>query len=85
LRLLRKPETLLDFVADRPAHDRRYRVDPARLVSLGWQPRWRFEAGLAATVDWYAQHSEWWQPIKSGAYREYYERNYADRQALLAV
>jgi dTDP-glucose 4,6-dehydratase len=85
LRLLGKSESLLEFVPDRPAHDRRYRVDPEKLLRLGWQPCWPFDAGLAQTVAWYADHSEWWEPIKSGAYREYYKRNYGDRSRLLAV
>jgi dTDP-glucose 4,6-dehydratase len=85
LRLLRKSEILLEFVTDRPAHDRRYRVDPGKLVRLGWRPRWTFDAGLEQTVDWYANNREWWEPIKSGAYRQYYERNYGDRSRLLAV
>jgi dTDP-glucose 4,6-dehydratase len=85
LRLLGKSETFLQFVTDRPAHDRRYRVDPSKLLGIGWKPRWRFVDGLADTVDWYAQHTEWWEPIKSGTYREYYERNYGDRSRLIAV
>jgi dTDP-glucose 4,6-dehydratase len=84
LRLLGKPESLLEFVVDRPAHDRRYRVDPSKLVALGWQSRWRFGDGLAATTRWYAEHPEWWQPIKSGAYRQYYELNYGDRSRFQA-
>jgi dTDP-glucose 4,6-dehydratase len=83
LRLLGQPESLLQFVADRPAHDRRYRVDPGKLLGLGWAPRWRFAAGLAATVEWYAAHRAWWEPIKSGAYRAFYQQNYADRSRLL--
>jgi dTDP-glucose 4,6-dehydratase len=83
LRHLYKAETLLEFVTDRPAHDRRYRVDASKLLGLGWSPRWRFTEGLASTIDWYSQHPGWWQPIKSGAYRTYYEQNYSDRAHLL--
>ncbi len=80
LQLLGKPESLLEFVVDRPAHDRRYRVNADKLGGLGWQAKWRFEQGLAATVQWYAEHPEWWRPLKSGArHQEYYEANYADR------
>ncbi|MCA1644928.1 MAG: dTDP-glucose 4,6-dehydratase [Chloroflexi bacterium] len=80
LGLLGKPDSLLDHVVDRPAHDRRYRVDADKLVQLGWQPRWRFWEGLEATVSWYTENSEWWRAIKSGArHKDYYERNYADR------
>jgi dTDP-glucose 4,6-dehydratase len=83
LRHLGKPEGLLTFVVDRPAHDRRYRVDPARLLALGWRPRWPFARGLAATVDWYRANRAWWEPIKSGAYRAYYDQNYGDRDRFL--
>jgi len=80
LQLLGKPESRLEFVVDRPAHDRRYSVDAAKLLRLGWQPRWRFGDGLQATVAWYVQNEAWWRPIKSGArHQQYYEQNYADR------
>src|ERR1051326_4979174 len=80
LTLLGKSETLLEYVVDRPAHDRRYRVDASRLVELGWQPRWKFTEGLEATVEWYTNHPEWWRPIKNGEpHQAYYAQNYADR------
>jgi dTDP-glucose 4,6-dehydratase len=80
LQLLHKPESLLEFVVDRPAHDRRYRVDATKLLDLGWQPKWTFWNGLESTVQWYAEHLEWWQPIKSGErHQAYYAENYADR------
>jgi dTDP-glucose 4,6-dehydratase len=80
LDLLKKPESLLEYVIDRPAHDRRYRVNADKLIRLGWQPEWDFLKGLQATVQWYAEHPEWWRKLKSGArHQEYYERNYADR------
>lgn len=85
LALLSQPETLVQLVGDRPAHDRRYRVDVSKLTSLGWQPRWRFAEGLSATVRWYQEREDWWRPIKSGAYRQYYERNYGDRSELAAT
>jgi len=85
LSLLGKPDTLLQLVGDRPAHDRRYRVDVRKLEGLGWRARWRFADGLAATVGWYQEHDDWWRPIKSGAYRQYYEQNYGDRPALTAT
>jgi dTDP-glucose 4,6-dehydratase len=81
LDVLGKPESLIEYVVDRPAHDRRYRVDPAKLLGLGWQPRWSFWAGLEATVRWYANHEDWWRPLKSGEYRAYYQQNYADRSS----
>jgi dTDP-glucose 4,6-dehydratase len=82
LELLRKPVSLLRFVVDRPAHDRRYRVDPSRLLALGWRPQWSFWDGLASTVEWYVHNESWWRKIKSGAHHQaYYAQNYADRSA----
>jgi dTDP-glucose 4,6-dehydratase len=66
-------------VTDRPGHDRRYCVDASRLRALGWAPRHDFESGLRATVDWYRHNPHWWQPIKSGSFKEYYRRQYAER------
>ena len=76
LELLGKSEQLIRFVTDRPGHDRRYAVDCAKLKALGWAPKLSFEAGLARTVEWYASHLDWWRPIKSGAWRDYYARQY---------
>ena len=70
--------SLLRSVPDRPGHDRRYSLDTTKLQGLGWQPAMSFEDGLQATVDWYRQNRAWWEPIKSGEYRAYYERQYAD-------
>jgi dTDP-glucose 4,6-dehydratase len=71
---------LVRHVADRPGHDRRYSVDSAKLSSLGWTPQHSFDTGgLEATVDWYREHRGWWEPIKSGEYRSYYARQYAER------
>ena len=79
-----KPETLIEYVVDRPAHDRRYRVDPSRLLELGWQPKWRFIDGLDDTIRWYVEHPEWWRPIKSGErHQAYYALNYADRSVFV--
>ena len=80
LHLLDKPAGLIRFVKDRPGHDRRYAIDPSKITrELGWQPRHTFERGLAATVEWYVKNRPWWERIKSGAYREYYERMYGGR------
>jgi dTDP-glucose 4,6-dehydratase len=80
LRTLGKSEALLRFVVDRPAHDRRYRVDVGKLLGLGWQPRWRFWDGLEATIAWYDEHQDWWRAIKAGEHHQaYYAQNYADR------
>ena len=72
-------ESLVRHVDDRPGHDRRYALDDSRLRALGWEPRRTFEEGLAATVDWYRENRGWWEPIKSGDFRAYYERQYAAR------
>jgi dTDP-glucose 4,6-dehydratase len=69
-------ESLIEFVADRPGHDRRYSLSSEKLRALGWEPSVRFAEGLAQTVEWYRDNGWWWQPIRSGAYREYYERQY---------
>jgi dTDP-glucose 4,6-dehydratase len=79
LRALGKDETLIEYVRDRPGHDRRYAVDSARArAELGWAPRVTFERGIAATVAWYGSHPEWWRAVKSGAYRSYYEQQYGE-------
>jgi dTDP-glucose 4,6-dehydratase len=67
---------LIEFVSDRPGHDRRYSLSSAKLNALGWEARVRFEEGLERTVRWYRDSEWWWEPIRSGAYREYYERHY---------
>jgi dTDP-glucose 4,6-dehydratase len=71
---------LVRHVADRPGHDRRYAVDSTKLRNLGWQPQHSFDAGgLEETVEWYRDNREWWEPIKSGEYKQYYETQYAAR------
>jgi dTDP-glucose 4,6-dehydratase len=77
LELLGKPVSLVQFVKDRPGHDRRYAIDPTKSRrELGWAPRHRFEEGLAATVAWYQANRPWWERIISGEYRTFYERQY---------
>jgi dTDP-glucose 4,6-dehydratase len=66
----------MEHVADRPGHDRRYSLSSEKVRALGWEPRCRFEEGLADTVAWYRDNPSWWQPIRSGEYREYYARQY---------
>ena len=70
---------LVRHVDDRPGHDRRYSLDDSKLRALGWAPGRSLEDGLAETVEWYRDNRTWWEPIKSGEYREYYEQQYADR------
>lgn len=72
---------LIRHVDDRPGHDRRYSLDSSRLRALGWRPATGFDEGLAATVEWYRARRDWWEPIKTGAYLDYYRRQYADRLA----
>jgi dTDP-glucose 4,6-dehydratase len=73
---------LVRHVADRPGHDRRYAVDSSKLRDLAWTPQHSFDAGgLEETVGWYRENREWWEPIKSGEYRRYYEQQYAARLA----
>ena len=76
---LGKPMSLIRYVQDRPGHDRRYAVDCSRLRASGWTPTMPFEEGLQATVDWYRNNQTWWQKIKSGEFRAYYERVYGKR------
>ncbi len=77
-----KPDSLISYVTDRPGHDRRYALTSEKLMrETGWTPETGFEDGLARTVDWYRQNAGWVSRVKSGEYREYYERNYGGREA----
>jgi dTDP-glucose 4,6-dehydratase len=71
--------SLVRHVDDRPGHDRRYALDDSKLRGLGWQPQHSFVEGLAQTVEWYRDNRSWWEPLKSGEYRAYYEQQYAPR------
>ena len=79
LRWLGKPESLIQMVADRPGHDRRYALDATKLARLGWAPRYPFASALESTVRWYREHDAWWRPLKSGDFRAYYARQYGRR------
>ena len=74
-------ESLVRHVTDRPGHDRRYAIDDSKLRGLGWRPEVGLEQGLADTFAWYRDNRTWWEPIKSGEYRAYYEQQYAERLA----
>jgi dTDP-glucose 4,6-dehydratase len=77
LALTGRDDSLIEYVRDRPGHDRRYSLSSDKLRGeLGWEARVRFEEGLARTVAWYRDHETWWAPIRSGEYREYYEKHY---------
>ena len=69
-------EELIEHVPDRPGHDHRYSLSSDKVRRLGWTPRVRFEEGLERTVAWYRDNAAWWEPIRSGEYRAYYERQY---------
>jgi dTDP-glucose 4,6-dehydratase len=73
--------SLVRHVEDRPGHDRRYCLDSSRLEALGWRRTRSFEEGIVETVAWYRDRRDWWEPIKSGEYRRYYEQQYAARLA----
>lgn len=80
LKHLGKPETLIQYVKDRPGHDRRYAMDNTRIrEQLGWEPAYTFEQGLKETIDWYLSHGPWLEHVRSGQYRSYYETLYAGR------
>lgn len=80
LRELGKPESLITYVADRPGHDRRYGIDPIKIMNeLGWKPKHNFETGIKETIQWYLSNKEWWTRIQSGAYRDYMTQQYGSR------
>ena len=77
---LHKPESLITYVTDRKGHDLRYAIDPTKIHNeLGWLPETKFADGIEKTIDWYLRHEDWWQPIVTGEYRNYYDRMYGNR------
>ena len=75
-----RPKSLIARVADRPGHDRRYALSSEKLKrETGWSPRVSFDEGLALTLDWYRQHRDWTERVKSGEYQTFYQLNYANR------
>lgn len=80
LEQLNKGQEFKTFVKDREGHDRRYAVDATKaMAELGWKPTWGLSEGLKTTVQWYIDHPEWWKPLKSGEYMEYYKKQYQHR------
>ena len=80
LKILDKPESLIQFVTDRPGHDRRYSLDSSKLRrELGWKPEISFDEGIRKTVEWYLNNRIWLERARSGQYRDYYERHYTRR------
>jgi dTDP-glucose 4,6-dehydratase len=80
LEILGAGEDKIEYVTDRPGHDRRYAIDFSKIKrELGWEPSVTFEEGLRQTVEWFRTHEEWWKDVKSGAYREYYGKQYGNQ------
>ena len=76
LDIMGKPRSMIDYVADRPGHDYRYALDIERITGLGWEPRVNLAEGLDRTVRWYQDRQDWWRPLKSGEYWDFYRKNY---------
>lgn len=75
-----KPESLIKYVKDRPGHDRRYAIDPAKIEKeLGWTPTYNFDTGIRQTIQWYLDNEDWWKRIVSGEYQNYFKEMYKDR------
>ncbi|MDQ7815405.1 MAG: dTDP-glucose 4,6-dehydratase [Melioribacteraceae bacterium] len=77
---LTKPESLIEYVKDRPGHDRRYAIDSSKIQNeLGWKPEFDFESAINQTIEWYLKNKDWWQGIITGEYQKYYKTLYGDR------
>ena len=77
LNYLDKSENLIEYVKDRPGHDRRYAIDSSKIeTELGWKPEFKFEEAIEKTIDWYLNNRDWWKRILSGKYQEYYKLQY---------
>jgi dTDP-glucose 4,6-dehydratase len=80
LKILDKPESLITSVEDRKGHDRRYAIDSSKIQKeLGWKPKYTFETGITETIQWYLDHQDWLETVKSGEYQNYYEKMYGGR------
>jgi len=80
LALMGRSEDMIEYVKDRPGHDRRYAIDWSKIKNeLGWQPQHTFDEWLEKTVAWYTENEEWWRKIKSGDYQRYYEKQYDNK------
>ncbi|MED4343676.1 dTDP-glucose 4,6-dehydratase [Heyndrickxia coagulans] len=77
IKTLGKSEDLIEFVKDRPGHDKRYAIDPSKLEKLGWKPAYTFETGIAQTIQWYLDNKDWWERIISGEYQTYFSKQYS--------
>lgn len=77
LNQMNKPETLIDYVTDRPGHDRRYAINPEKIEKeLGWKPNYSFDTGIKQTIEWYLNNREWWEHIINGEYQNYFQNQY---------
>jgi dTDP-glucose 4,6-dehydratase len=74
-------KSLIKYVSDRPGHDRRYAIDPTKIMTeLGWKPQYTFDKGIEETIQWYINNKDWWKRIKSGEYMAYYQKQYGERE-----
>ena len=80
LKLLGKPESLIQPVKDRPGHDRRYSISSEKVKNLGWKVRESFGEALAQTVQWYVENEDWWRPLKDKEFQDFYKLHYEDRE-----
>lgn len=80
LKQLDKPESLIQYVTDRPGHDMRYAIDPTKLeTELGWKPMYNFNTGIRQTIQWYLDNEDWWKNILSGEYSQYFDKMYGQK------
>lgn len=80
LKKLNKSDSLIQYVKDRPGHDRRYAIDSTKMMTeLGWKPKYDFEEGIEHTIKWYVENTDWWMQVMSGEYKKYYKDNYGSK------
>jgi len=80
LKILGKDESMIEYVKDRPGHDRRYAIDAGKIKKeLGWRPKYDFETALTLTINWYQENQDWWKKLKDKKFAEYYQKQYVDR------
>ncbi len=79
---LKLPQSLIQHVEDRQGHDRRYCMNVDKLIALGWEPEYTHEEAIRKTVGWYVENRWWWEPIRSGEFKDYYQRLYGERKVL---
>jgi dTDP-glucose 4,6-dehydratase len=80
LKKLNRGEDQINYVKDRPGHDRRYAIDSTKIMTeLGWKPEYQFDEGIEHTINWYVKNEQWWRKVMSGEYLKYYEDNYKNK------